>query len=106
MIGNLIYDIGMNNGDDTAYYLQRGFRVIAVEANPALVSQAIQRFEREVAEDRLVVLNVGIAEQPGNFASGFARRTRSGVRLTRGSSHGTAAAPRHNNCLPPVRVPS
>jgi hypothetical protein len=46
MIGNLIYDIGMNNGDDTAYYLQRGFRVIAVEANPALVSQAIQRFER------------------------------------------------------------
>jgi FkbM family methyltransferase len=67
MIGNLIYDIGMNNGDDTAYYLQRGFRVIAVEANPALVSQAIQRFEREVAEDRLVVLNVGIAEQPGKL---------------------------------------
>lgn len=67
MIGNLIYDIGMNNGDDTAYYLQRGFRVIAVEANPALVSQAIQRFEREVAEDRLVVLNVGIAEQPGEL---------------------------------------
>jgi FkbM family methyltransferase len=64
MIENLIYDVGMNNGDDTAYYLQRGFRVIAVEANPILVSQAIRRFQREVAEDRLIVLNVGIAEQP------------------------------------------
>ena len=91
MIGNLIYDIGMNNGDDTAYYLQRGFRVIAVEANPALVSQAIQRFEREVAEDRLVVLTSVLPSSQGNFASGFARRTRSGVRLTRGSPDGTAA---------------
>jgi hypothetical protein len=81
--------------------------VIAVEANPAVVSQAIQRFEREVAEDRLVVLNVGIAEQPGKLRfwicethpewSSFDH----GDRLT-----GRLPAPRHNNCLPPVRVPS
>jgi putative ABC transport system substrate-binding protein len=32
----LIYDVGMNNGDDTAYYLRRGFRVLAIEANPDL----------------------------------------------------------------------
>jgi hypothetical protein len=31
----LIYDVGMNNGDDTAYYLRRGFRVVAIEPNPA-----------------------------------------------------------------------
>ena len=29
---DLIYDVGMNNGDDTAYYLHKGFRVVAVEA--------------------------------------------------------------------------
>jgi FkbM family methyltransferase len=63
MIDNLVYDVGMNNGDDAAYYLQRGFRVIAVEANPLLVSQALRRFQHEVAEGRLIVLNVGIAEQ-------------------------------------------
>ena len=34
---NLIYDVGMSNGDDTAYYLHRGFRVVAIEANPLLV---------------------------------------------------------------------
>ena len=34
----LIYDVGMHNGDDTAYYLRRGFRVVAIEPNPALVA--------------------------------------------------------------------
>jgi hypothetical protein len=34
----LIYDVGMNNADDTAYYLWRGSRVLAIEANPELVS--------------------------------------------------------------------
>ena len=29
----LAYDIGMHNGDDTAYYLAKGFRVVAVEAD-------------------------------------------------------------------------
>jgi hypothetical protein len=36
----LIYDVGMNNGDDTAYYLRRGFRVLAIEANLDLVANA------------------------------------------------------------------
>lgn len=26
----LVFDLGMNNGDDTDYYLKRGFRVIAL----------------------------------------------------------------------------
>jgi FkbM family methyltransferase len=43
----LIYDVGMHNGDDTAYYLRRGFRVIAIEPNPALVATAAERFRRE-----------------------------------------------------------
>src|SRR5690348_14857053 len=41
----LIYDVGLCDGDDTAFYLAKGFRVVAVEANPALVAAAKQRFE-------------------------------------------------------------
>jgi len=63
----LIYDIGMNNGDDTAFYLHRGYRVVAVEANPLLVAECQQRFEREIAEGLLVILNIGIAEDSGSF---------------------------------------
>jgi FkbM family methyltransferase len=64
---DLIYDIGMNNGDDTAYYLYRGFRVVAVEADPKLVLIAKQRFANEISAKRLIILNIGITEQPGNL---------------------------------------
>jgi hypothetical protein len=51
----LIYDVGMNNGDDTAYYLQRGFRVLAIEANSDLVANAATRFAREIGTRRLML---------------------------------------------------
>lgn len=61
----LIVDLGMNNGDDTAYYLRQGFRVVAVDANPALVETAQTRFAREIAEGRLVVLNRALSAEAG-----------------------------------------
>jgi FkbM family methyltransferase len=64
---DLVFDVGMNNGDDTAYYLYRGFRVVAVEADPVLATQATRRFEREVRDRRLTIVNVGITETPGIF---------------------------------------
>ena len=39
MVPDLIYDVGMHNGSDTAYYLHKGFRVLAIEANPVLAKQ-------------------------------------------------------------------
>ncbi len=67
MIPDLIYDVGMNNGDDTAYYLSRGFRVIAIEANPILAEECAKRFYTEVASDRLKILNVGVSDREGEF---------------------------------------
>ena len=29
---NLIYDIGVNKGEDTEFYLNKGFRVVGIEA--------------------------------------------------------------------------
>jgi len=63
----LIFDIGMNTGDDTAYYLHRGYRVMAVEANPDLVAVARDRFRPVIASSRLIIHNVGIAEREGDF---------------------------------------
>ena len=40
----VIFDLGMNNGDDTAFYLNWGFNVVALEANPALCERAQKRF--------------------------------------------------------------
>ena len=57
---DLIIDLGMNNGDDTEFYLKRARRVVAVEANPALCEQARERFRDELASGRLEILNLGI----------------------------------------------
>jgi FkbM family methyltransferase len=62
---DLIYDVGLHDGSDTAYYLARGFRVLAIEANSSLAEAARQRFAAEIADGRLELLNVGIAAQRG-----------------------------------------
>lgn len=69
MIPDLIYDVGMHNGDDTAHYLSKGFRVIAVEADPALVERARERFAEPIRRGQLQVLNVAIGpnEEPAKF---------------------------------------
>ena len=67
MKSDLIYDVGANNGNDTDHYLRRGFRVLAIEANPHLAKAVMRRFETAVKDGRLTVLNVGIFEQPGAF---------------------------------------
>lgn len=65
VVKDLIYDVGMHNGDDTAFYLHQGFRVIAIDANPQAVDAAKRRFRSEVASERLKILNFGIAETAG-----------------------------------------
>jgi FkbM family methyltransferase len=57
----------MNNGDDTAYYLSRGHRVVAIEANPMLAKEGAKRFAPEVAAGRLKILNVGVSDREGEF---------------------------------------
>lgn len=52
----------MNNGDDTAYYLHSGFRVVAVEADPTLCASATTRFADAIRDGKLKILNVAISE--------------------------------------------
>lgn len=58
----VIYDFGMNNGDDVEYYLMTCERVVGVEANANLCEQASERFAAEIASGRLTILNVALAE--------------------------------------------
>jgi FkbM family methyltransferase len=62
---DLIYDVGMNNGDDTAYYLHCGYRVVAVEADPAFVGICELRFQNAVLSGRLKILNCAVGPTPG-----------------------------------------
>jgi FkbM family methyltransferase len=61
----LIFDLGMNNGDDAAFYLSRGFEVVALEANAALCELARKRFHGEIDDGRLKIVNAAIWETSG-----------------------------------------
>lgn len=67
MINDLIFDLGMNNGDDTDFYLSKGFRVVAVEANLDLCALAKQRFASEIQNGRLHVVNKAISRAAGEI---------------------------------------
>jgi FkbM family methyltransferase len=62
---DLIYDVGLFDGGDTAYYLFRGYNVVAIDANPAMIEKARVRFSQEILAKRLTLLNVGIAATSG-----------------------------------------
>lgn len=64
---NLIIDVGMHIGNDTAFYLAKGFRVVAVEANPKLVDQARVRLSHEIATGRLTICNSAIVNYDGEI---------------------------------------
>lgn len=61
----LIYDIGMHRGEDTAYYLKRGFRVVGIEADPVHAAFCRSLFADAIAQERLVILEGAIAEGTG-----------------------------------------
>jgi FkbM family methyltransferase len=65
MEADLIYDFGMHDGRDTAFYLAKGFRVIAVEAMPDLCEQACERFADQIKTGALTIINRAVVDTPG-----------------------------------------
>jgi FkbM family methyltransferase len=63
----LIYDVGMNNGQDSAFYMHKGYRVVAIEANPVLCERARQEFSNKIQSGQLTILNVAISEIEGEL---------------------------------------
>lgn len=58
----LIFDVGLHRGEDTAYYLRKGYRVVAFEADPELVALCEQRFAQAIADGRLTIVFGAIAD--------------------------------------------
>jgi FkbM family methyltransferase len=63
MSNRLIFDIGFHKGEDTLYYLHKGYRVIAVDADPNLISLARKKHSNDFKSGKLELLNYAIAEQ-------------------------------------------
>jgi FkbM family methyltransferase len=59
---NLIYDVGMHRGEDTDYYLKKGFKVIAFEADPNLAAHCRSRFADEIRLGKLQIVEGAIVD--------------------------------------------
>ena len=59
---DLIYDIGLHRGQDTDFYLKKGYRVVAFEADSDNAAFCRERFAREIADGRLTIVEGAIAE--------------------------------------------
>ena len=61
----LIFDVGACEGNDTDFYLRKGFDVIAVEASPATASGLSERFRHEIETRRLHLFNRAVSNVSG-----------------------------------------
>jgi FkbM family methyltransferase len=62
---DLIFDIGLHKGEDTEFYLKKGFRVVAVEADGAHCDAVAKKFAGAVDDKRLIIVNKALAREPG-----------------------------------------
>jgi len=59
----IIYDIGANDGADTGFYLAKGFKVVAVEADPLLCAKIQATYRSEVDAGTLTVVNLAVSDR-------------------------------------------
>jgi hypothetical protein len=69
MDAKLIFDVGAADGADSAYYLHKGFRVVAVEANPDAAALLRRRFAAELAAGRLTLVEAAISDREGEAST-------------------------------------
>jgi len=57
---NLIYDIGMCDGEDTAYYLHKGYKVVGIEPSPLMIMKNYVRFREELIAEKLYFVHAAV----------------------------------------------
>ncbi len=62
---DLIYDVGAHQGEDTDFYLKKGFRVVGIEANATLHRLVSEKFAGHEQSGRLRLLNIAVAPEDG-----------------------------------------
>lgn len=73
-----IFDLGMHEGGDAAFYLAKGFRVIGIDASPQFHAQVLKKFAAWIESGQLVVINKAIAHEGGQKIPFYVRKDSSG----------------------------
>lgn len=60
-----VFDVGAHKGEDSDYYLKKGFRVVAIEANPVLADELREKFATELSSGALILIEAAVADHDG-----------------------------------------
>jgi len=71
----LILDVGMHKGQDTAYYLGKGYHVVAIDADGALIARARKVFSEYVNNGQLTLVNCAVSEHDGEVEFHISKNT-------------------------------
>jgi FkbM family methyltransferase len=63
----VIWDLGMHNGTDSLFYLQKGFKVIAIEANPYFCEYVKNKLSEYIISGQLIIKECAIYDHNGNI---------------------------------------
>lgn len=63
-----IYDVGLHRGEDSEFYLKKGFRVVAIDANAEMCTLVGSRLRRYVENGTLVIINKAISANDGQVS--------------------------------------
>lgn len=59
---NLVFDVGLHKGEDSDFYLKKGFRVVGFEANPLLVEYCKKRFAEQIDQGTFILVEGAIID--------------------------------------------
>jgi FkbM family methyltransferase len=59
---DLIYDVGLHKGEDAEFYLRKGFRVVAFEADSDLIAFCTKRLKEFIDQGQLTIVQGAIAD--------------------------------------------
>jgi len=60
---SVIFDLGAHKGEDSDFYIKKGFRVVAIDANTKMCTINSQRFKTAVDNNKFKILNYAITEK-------------------------------------------
>lgn len=75
----LIFDVGMSEGNDTDYYLKKGFSVVGVEADPQMYQFLLDRFQTEIRAKRLIIYNNAAGTDDNDVVKFFKHKNFQGI---------------------------
>lgn len=73
-----IFDFGVHEGDDSDFYLRKGFRVVALEANPDLYPGLARRFGDAIRAGRWLLVRKALASRSGSSIPFYVRADKNG----------------------------